>query len=208
MSRFKGMILMILAMVVFFTACACTKTEEPEPQEEKRTAAPVMVPYLNKPIDEVIKNGYSRSDDDTDDADPEGTDGDPEDAGEAPDSLDDGPEEQAIPDSGGMEEPEGPAGEPGLIYLGTYTITFYCPCETCCGVWATGCTASGVPATEWHTVAAGEQFDFGTEVYVDGLGYFTVEDRGVEGECLDVFVPDHQQALDLGLQYRDVYLVE
>lgn len=96
--------------------------------------------------------------------------------------------------------------EPSLTYLGNYTITFYCPCEICCGEWATGCTASGVMATEWHTVASG-QFDFGTELYIEGLGNFVVEDRGVEGNHIDIFVNDHQQALDLGLQYRDVYLI-
>lgn len=94
-----------------------------------------------------------------------------------------------------------------LTYLGNYQITFYCPCELCCGVWATGCTASGVLATEWHTVAAGEQFKFGTQLYIDGLGCFIVEDRGVEGDHIDVFVSDHNEALNLGLQYRDVYVM-
>ena len=97
--------------------------------------------------------------------------------------------------------------DPVLTYCGDWTISFYCPCESCCGVWATGCTASGVTATPWHTVAT-DMFDFGTTLYVDGLGYFTVEDRGVSGEWLDVFVSDHSEALALGLQYRSVYIVE
>lgn len=90
-------------------------------------------------------------------------------------------------------------------YLGNYCITFYCPCEICCGQWATGCTASGVIATEWHTVAA--DLPFGTVVDIEGLGRFVVEDRGVYGEAIDVFVSSHDEALALGLQYRDVYVV-
>ena len=106
-----------------------------------------------------------------------------------------------------LDEPDtGRAEDPVLTYVGNWTISFYCPCELCCGEWATGCTASGVLATEWHTVAT-DMFPFGTELYVDGLGYFVVEDLGVSGEWLDVFVNDHQEALNLGLQYRDVYVV-
>ena len=105
------------------------------------------------------------------------------------------------------DEPIGESEDPVLTYLGPFTITFYCPCEICCGEWATGCTASGVLATEWHTVATGERFPFGTRLYIDGLGYFTVEDRGVDDNCIDVFVGSHDDALNYGLQYRDVYLV-
>ena len=106
------------------------------------------------------------------------------------------------------EEEPAESGEcdPVLTYVGNWTITFYCACSECCGDFATGCTASGVAATSWHTVAT-DQFPFGTELYVDGLGYFVVEDLGVSGEWLDVFVNDHQEALNLGLQYRDVYVV-
>lgn len=96
--------------------------------------------------------------------------------------------------------------ESELIYLGNWTITFYCPCAQCCGSWATGCTANGNPAIEWYTVAT-DQFDFGTQLYIEGLGYFVVDDRGVSGEWIDVFVSDHQTALDLGVQHREVYLV-
>ena len=91
-------------------------------------------------------------------------------------------------------------------YLGDWTISFYCPCESCCGVWAYGATASGVMPQSWHT-AATSGLDFGTVLYVDGLGYFTVEDRGTDYGWLDVFVSDHGEALANGLQCRAVYRV-
>ena len=92
------------------------------------------------------------------------------------------------------------------VYLGEYMITFYCPCEICCGEWATGCTASGVPATANHTIAC--DLPFGTVVEIEGLGIYVVEDRGVSGAQIDVFVEDHQEALNLGEQYRNVYILE
>lgn len=90
------------------------------------------------------------------------------------------------------------------LYYGDARITHYCPCEICCGEWATGCTASGVLATPGHTVAAGDDLPFGTEVLVNGQVY-TVEDRGVENGCIDIFVTDHQDALNRGLYYAEVY---
>lgn len=99
------------------------------------------------------------------------------------------------------------SGEPaGLTYLGTWTTTAYCPCEICCGEWATGCTASGVLATPNHTVACGS-LPFGTQVMIDGMIY-TVEDTGVEGEWIDIFFSSHEEASAYGLQMKEVYLVE
>ena len=106
---------------------------------------------------------------------------------------------------GFADESEVESGYNNLTYLGNYQITFYCPCSICCGQWATGCTASGVLATAWHTVAC--DLPFGTVLEIEGLGQFVVEDRGVSGNWIDVFVDDHQTALNLGLQYRDVYVV-
>lgn len=115
--------------------------------------------------------------------------------------------EDAAADSGEAEVvPEEPvAEEPSMEYLGTYTISFYCPAECCCGQWAWGATASGVMPTAWYTVAS--DLPFGTILYIDGLGTFEVQDRGVSGAWIDVFVSDHSEAVNNGLQYRDVYIV-
>ena len=249
--KIRGVILATLAMMVFFAAYA--KANEPEPVKVS-SAAPVMVPYLNKTISEV-KNEYEFvTDGDQPEADgdrdgfgedsesdvvaavlkntgrmegveemegtlpelvePEGnTDTRQEFADNADweyenDNGESGVDEQGQPEDVGSDGSEsGDPDNPVLTYLGPFTITFYCPCEICCGEWATGCTASGVLATEWHTVATGERFPFGTRLYIDGLGYFTVEDRGVDDNTIDVFVNSHDDALNYGLQYMDVYLV-
>jgi 3D (Asp-Asp-Asp) domain-containing protein len=48
----------------------------------------------------------------------------------------------------------------------------------------------------------------GTEVYIDGLGWRTVEDNGsgIGGKTIDVFVDDHSYALQLGIRYAEVFI--
>lgn len=95
--------------------------------------------------------------------------------------------------------------EPNYISLGSWTTTAYCACEICCGEWATGCTASGVLATEGRTVACGS-LPFGTEVMIDGHNYI-VEDTGVEGEWIDIFFNNHQEASDYGIHEKEIFLI-
>ena len=94
------------------------------------------------------------------------------------------------------------------IYLGDYRVTFYCSCSSCCGQWTGGPTASGVMPTANHTAACGEQIPFGTVLYVQGLGYYTCEDRGVGNECIDIYVNDHSEIPSWGLDYIATYRVQ
>lgn len=98
------------------------------------------------------------------------------------------------------EEPE-----PDKSYYGHCRVTFYCPCSQCCGSWGNA-TASGVMPTAGRTVANGS-LPYGTRVMIDGIEY-VVEDRGVGGDQFDIFVNSHQEALDRGLYYTDVYIIE
>lgn len=99
------------------------------------------------------------------------------------------------------EEPPAPA----MHLYGNCRITFYCWCATCNGR-AGAPTASGVNPTVNHTVATGS-LPFGTRVLIDGVEY-TVEDRGVGSNEFDIFVGSHQEALDRGLYYTDVWILE
>ena len=89
----------------------------------------------------------------------------------------------------------------------TYKITAYCPCSKCCGK-TTGRTASGTKATAGRTVAASSKFAFGTKLNIGGHIY-TVEDRGgaVNGNKIDIFVNSHAEALQWGVRYMNVSVV-
>ena len=101
------------------------------------------------------------------------------------------------------------ASEPETISLGEYKLTAYCACKKCCGK-TDGITASGVKATEGITIAADTTvLPFGTEVIIDGHTYI-VQDRGgaIKGNRIDVYFDDHSEALDFGVQYKEIYVKE
>jgi len=102
-------------------------------------------------------------------------------------------------------EPE-PEPEPTMTYLGRYYITGYDTCARCCGK-SDGVTASGTYATVGRTIATGTEFSFGTRLYIDGIGYRTVEDRGVGNGQIDVLCSNHTECYALTGWY-DVYRVE
>ena len=107
-----------------------------------------------------------------------------------------------------IEEPE-----PQMTYLGRYKVTGYDICPRCCGRqpwdYDYGKTASGTLATCGITCAAPKDLPFGTRLYIDGIGYRTVEDRGgaVNGQHIDVLCPDHATCYQI-TGYYDVYIVE
>lgn len=95
----------------------------------------------------------------------------------------------------------------GVLIPMEANISYYCPCELCCGAYASGYTASGTLATEGRTVAADKRFPFGTEIIIDGTTY-VVEDRGgaIKGNKLDVFCDSHAEALKCGRHTETVYV--
>ena len=88
-----------------------------------------------------------------------------------------------------------------------YKITAYCPCAKCCGK-TNGRTASGTTATAGRTIAASSKFAFGTKLNIGGHVY-TVEDRGgaINGNKIDIFVNSHAEALQWGVRYLNVSVV-
>ena len=97
--------------------------------------------------------------------------------------------------------------KPKLTPLGTMYITGYDDCVQCCGKWAGGPTASGVMPTVNHTVAMSADYPFGTQIYIEGLGYYTVEDRGVGSGTVDVYCNNHSECYAI-TGYYEVYIVE
>lgn len=103
--------------------------------------------------------------------------------------------------------------------LGLFTLTAYCPCVRCCGVWSvehpsrigTGYiqkTASGTIPAEGRTIGVDPNvIPFGTAVMINGHEY-VAEDRGgaVRGNSIDVFFYSHNEALEFGRQTAEVFI--
>jgi 3D (Asp-Asp-Asp) domain-containing protein len=102
--------------------------------------------------------------------------------------------------------------EPILIDLGEFKLTAYCPCEKCCGKKTTdpdyGITAYGYTATADHTIAVDPtEIPIGSEVVINGQTYIAEDVGGaIKGKRIDVFFESHQEALEFGVQYANVYI--
>lgn len=88
----------------------------------------------------------------------------------------------------------------------TFTLTYYCSCEKCCGKWATtrpqgepvrGC--GGEVLIPGYSVSADlSLYPLGTKFYgKDGQLLYEVMDKGgaVKGDHLDVYMATHEEAL-------------
>lgn len=88
-----------------------------------------------------------------------------------------------------------------------FAITGYCSCTICCGQWSGGPTASGVMPKANHTIAVDpDVIPLGTHVIINGKEY-VAEDIGgaVKGNHIDMYFGSHQEALNWGKKYFDVY---
>lgn len=96
------------------------------------------------------------------------------------------------------------------VALGEFRITAYCHCSKCCGEWADGLTFTETVATEGRTIAVDpDVIPLGSTVEINGVEY-VAEDIGsaIKGNCIDLYMSSHEEALDWGVQYYDVYTVE
>lgn len=109
--------------------------------------------------------------------------------------------------------------EPEVISLGEYRLTAYCGCSKCCGKWGENrpLDESGKPivytanmsiAKEGVTIAADINIlPYGTKVIIDGHEYI-VQDKGgvINGNRIDIYFESHQDALNFGVQYKEIYI--
>ena len=92
--------------------------------------------------------------------------------------------------------------------LGSYKITGYTPgCAHCCGGSTAGIGASGVKIIPGYSVAM-KGIDFGTTIYIEGYGYYVVEDRGVGAGVVDIACPDHDACGPVTARGINVYIVK
>lgn len=96
-----------------------------------------------------------------------------------------------------------------MTNLLTAIVTYYCACTACCGPNAKGITASGARVQEGVTIAAPRWVPFGTRVYVDGVGYRTVQDRMSRKypDRWDVYIADHKAALKAGIGKKQIQIL-
>ena len=99
---------------------------------------------------------------------------------------------------------------PKEISLGSFRITHYCNCATCCGQYAgMGKTASGAKLQAGTTIAVDPNvIPYGTKVKINGHTYIAQDCGGaVKGNHIDIYCSTHEEALASGTYTPDVFKV-
>lgn len=98
-----------------------------------------------------------------------------------------------------------------LVYVGNFRYTYYCDerYEHICG-YGKGLTASGKPTEVGWTVAADTSvLPMGSIIYVEGLGFREVMDRGggVNGNHIDILLPTHNECFKQSLVSGGIWIL-
>lgn len=114
-----------------------------------------------------------------------------------------------------------PEPEEEWTSLGTFDLTAYCSCETCCGYWATVrphdengnpivYTASGAIAEAGTTIAVDPNIiPYGTTVKIDDHIYIAQDTGGaIKGNRVDVYHDDHKTARAFEVRDAEVFVKE
>lgn len=92
-------------------------------------------------------------------------------------------------------------------YIGECTITAYCPCAECCGRWADGYTASGLPAGPGIVAVDESIIPLGSTVLIDGQKYLAADTGAlVQGLHVDICMETHALAEEFGVQTEEVWV--
>ena len=99
----------------------------------------------------------------------------------------------------------------------TVSITAYCPCPSCCGIWSAQHesrigtdyvqkTSSGTIPTAGRTIATDPSvIPAGSKVVIDGHTYIAEDTGGgIKGNRIDIYFDTHQEALNWGVQTKEV----
>lgn len=99
----------------------------------------------------------------------------------------------------------------GRVYLGNFRISHYCSCSKCCGPYV-GETAWGGPLRADYTIAVDPTvIPKLANIEIEGYeGIRVAEDCGgaIKGNRIDVAVSSHEEAMRLGVVYRDVWMIK
>lgn len=102
------------------------------------------------------------------------------------------------------------------ISLGEFKITAYCSCKKCCGIYAdqrpNGVVygASGAELISNYSIAVDPRvIPYGTKVYIDGREYIAHDTGGaINGNRIDLYMSNHNEALEWGVRYYDVCIMK
>lgn len=104
--------------------------------------------------------------------------------------------------------------------LGEFKLTAYCSCEKCCGKWALNRPkdengkdivygSTGAILVAGTSIAVDPSvIPYGSQVEINGHTYIAHDTGGaIKGNRIDVYFDNHQDALNFGVQYADVFLI-
>lgn len=102
------------------------------------------------------------------------------------------------------------------VSLGEYKLTAYCSCSKCCGKWADNRPDGIVYGSIGKELIAGysiavdpDVIPYGTVVIINGQEYEAMDCGGaIKDNRIDVYFSDHDEALEFGVQYAEVFLYE
>ena len=105
------------------------------------------------------------------------------------------------------------------VNLGKFKLTAYCPCEICCNGYAYNRPvdeneneiiygAIGEELKEGYSIAVDpDVIPYRSEVIINGKTYRAQDCGGaIKGNRIDVYFEDHNDALDFGVQYAEVFV--
>ena len=100
------------------------------------------------------------------------------------------------------------------VSWGTFKLTAYCSCSLCCGEWAYNRPdgivygAIGEELKEGYSIAVDpDVIPYKTEVIINGKTYKAQDCGGlIKGNRIDVYFEDHDDALEFGVQYAEVFV--
>lgn len=106
------------------------------------------------------------------------------------------------------------------VSIGIFKLTAYCSCIKCCGEWAYNRPVDE-NGNEIVYGSTGERLiggvsiavdpsviPYNTEVIINGNTYIAHDTGGaIDGNRIDVYMSNHQEALDFGVQYAEVFVV-
>lgn len=106
------------------------------------------------------------------------------------------------------------------VSLGNFKLTAYCSCSLCCGKWANNRPIDedgneivygsiGERLKEGYSIAVDPNvIPYRTEVIINGHIYKAQDCGGaIKGNRIDIYFENHEEALEFGVQYAEVFLV-